>query len=41
MSRVDQAIRGDGTLIGQQIQGIINGVKTQLKAQSTIAKSRM
>lgn len=40
MSRVDQAIRGDGTLIGQQIQGIINGVKTQLKAQSTIAKKQ-
>lgn len=40
MSRVDQAIREDGTLIGQQIQGIINGVKTQLKAQSTIAKKQ-
>ena len=40
MSRVDQAIRGDGTLIGQQIQGIINGVKTQLKAQSTIVKKQ-
>ena len=36
MSRVDQAIRSDGTLIGQQVQGIINGVKAQLKAQSTI-----
>ena len=40
MSRVDQAIRSDGTLIGQQVQGIINGVKAQLKAQSTIAKKQ-
>lgn len=40
MSRVDQSIRSDGTLIGQQVQGIINGVKAQLKAQSTIAKKQ-
>lgn len=40
MSRVDQAIRSDGTLIGQQIQGIINGVKAQMRAQSTIAKKQ-
>lgn len=40
MSRVDQSIRSDGTVIGQQVQGIINGVKAQLKAQSTIAKKQ-
>lgn len=40
MSRVDQAIRSDGTLIGQQIHGIINGVKAQMRAQSTIAKKQ-
>lgn len=40
MNRVEQAIRTDGTLIGQQVMGIINGVKAQLKAQSTVAKKQ-
>ena len=40
MHRVEQAIRNDGTLVGQQVRGIINGVKAQLKAQSTIAKKQ-
>ena len=40
MNRVEQAIRTDGTLIGQQVMGIINGVKAQLKAQSTAAKKQ-
>ena len=40
MNRVEQTIRSDGTLIGQQVSGIINGVKAQLKAQSTIAKKQ-
>ena len=40
MNRVEQAIRIDGTLIGQQVMGIINGVKAQLKAQSTAAKKQ-
>ena len=40
MSRVDKSIRSDGTVIGQQIQGIINGVKAQMKAQSTVAKKQ-
>lgn len=40
MNRVDQAIRTDGTLIGQQVMGIINGVKAQLKAQSTVAQKQ-
>ena len=40
MNRVEQAIREDGTLIGQQVLGIINGVKAQMKAQSTVAKKQ-
>ena len=40
MNRVEQAIRNDGTFVGQQVRGIINGVKAQLKAQSTIAKKQ-
>jgi phage minor structural protein len=40
VDRVDQAIRTDGTLIGQQVMGIINGVKAQLKAQSTVAQKQ-
>ncbi len=40
MNRVEQAIRSDGSLIGQQVQGTINGVKAQLRAQSSIAKKQ-
>ena len=40
MNRVEQAVRTDGTLIGQQVMGIINGVKAQLKAQSTAAQKQ-
>lgn len=40
INRVDQTIRTDGTLIGQQVMGIINGVKAQLKAQSTVAQKQ-
>lgn len=40
MNRVEQAIREDGSVIGQQIQGIINGVKAQMHAQSSIAKKQ-
>ena len=40
VDRVEQAIRTDGTLIGQQVMGIINGVKAQLKAQSTVAQKQ-
>ena len=39
VSRVDQAIRPDGSVIGEQVQGIIDGVKAQMKAQSSVAKS--
>ena len=38
INRVESAIRPDGSVIGQQIQGIMDGVKAQLKAQSSIAK---
>ena len=40
MNRVEQAIREDGSVIGQQIQGIINGVQAQMRAQSSIAKKQ-
>ncbi len=38
ISRVESAIRSDGTVIGQQVQGIIDGVRTQMRAQSSVAK---
>lgn len=38
INRVESAIRPDGSVIGQQVQGIINGVKAQMKAQSSAAK---
>ena len=40
MNRVEQAIREDDSVIGQQIQGIINGVQAQMRAQSSIAKKQ-
>ena len=40
MNRVEQAIREDGSVIGQQIQGLINGVQAQMRAQSSIAKKQ-
>lgn len=40
MNRVEQAIREDGSVIGQQIQGTINGVQAQMRAQSSIAKKQ-
>lgn len=38
INRVESAIRPDGSVIGQQVQGIINGVKAQMKAQTSVAK---
>lgn len=38
MERVDAAIRSDGTVIGEQIYGIINGVKAMMRAQATAAQ---
>ena len=40
MNRIESAIRSDGTVIGAQVQGIINGVKAQLKAQSSVAQKQ-
>ena len=40
VNRVERAIRADGTVIGAQVQGIINGVKAQLKAQSSVAQKQ-
>lgn len=38
MNRVENAIRADGSVIGQQVRGIIDGIKTQLKAQTDMAR---
>lgn len=40
MNRIESAIRSDGTVIGAKVQGIINGVKAQLKAQSSVAQKQ-
>lgn len=40
MNRVESAIRPDGSVIGAQVQGIIDGVRAQLKAQSSIAQKQ-
>lgn len=40
INRVESAIRPDGSVIGAQVQGIINGVRAQLKAQSSIAQKQ-
>lgn len=37
-NRIDNAIRSDGTVVGEQIQGLIDGVKAQMRAQSSAAK---
>lgn len=39
-NRVDSAIRQDGSLIAQQIQGIVDGMKASLRVQKTIAKKQ-
>lgn len=38
INRIDGAIRPDGTVVGEQIQGLIDGVKAQMRAQSSAAK---
>lgn len=37
MDRVDAAIRPDGTVIGEKVYGIIDGVKAMMRAQATAA----
>lgn len=38
VNRIDGAIRPDGTVVGEQIQGLIDGVRAQMRAQSSAAK---
>lgn len=40
VNRVESAIRPDGTVIGQQIAGFIDGALTQLRLQNTLAKKQ-
>ena len=40
INRIESAIRSDGTVIGAQVQGIIDGVKAQMKAQSSVARKQ-
>lgn len=40
VNRVESAIRPDGSVIGQRVQGIIDGVRAQLKAQSSVAQKQ-
>nr|DAH70981.1 MAG TPA: tail protein [Caudoviricetes sp.] len=40
INRVESAIRGDGTVVATQVQGILDGVKTQMRAQSSVAKKQ-
>lgn len=37
-NRIDNAIRPDGTVVGERIQGLIDGVKAQMRAQSSAAR---
>ena len=37
-NRVESSIRPDGTLVAEKINGILNGIYTQLKIQSTVAQ---
>lgn len=38
VNRIDKAIRPDGSVIAEQVSGIIDGIKSQMRAQSSIAK---
>ena len=38
VNRIDNAIRPDGTVVGEQIQGLIDGVRAQMRAQSSAAR---
>ena len=39
-NKVGQAIRSDGSVIGEQIKGIIDGIKTQLRVQTSVAQKQ-
>lgn len=38
VDRIDKAIRADGSVVAEQVSGIIDGIKSQMRAQSSIAK---
>lgn len=40
VNRVQQAIRPDGTVIGEQVAGFINGAMAQLRAQKSVAQKQ-
>lgn len=40
VNRVETAIRPDGSVVAEQIQGFINGAKSQLRLQNTIAEKQ-
>ena len=40
VNRIDSAIRPDGTVIADKVQGFLNGVYTQLRLQSTAAQKQ-
>lgn len=40
VNRIDTAIRPDGTLVADRIQGFINGVYAQLRLQNTVAQKQ-
>ena len=40
MNRVEQAIRPNGTVVGEQIAGFINGAMAQLRAQKSVAQKQ-
>lgn len=37
-NRIEQVVRPDGTLMAERVQGILNGIYTQLRLQSTAAQ---
>lgn len=40
VNRIDSAIRSDGTVIAQQIEGIVDGMKASLRVQKSIAEKQ-
>lgn len=38
VNRIDTAIRPDGSVVGEQVEGILNGIKVQMMVQSTAAE---
>ena len=40
MNRIEQAIRPNGTVVGEQIAGFINGAMAQLRAQKSVAQKQ-